>query len=360
MKICLILPSLAGGGAEKVVIALANELSNKYSVTILVGNSVNDYKNLISDRIKILNINYSFKPGLINGFKFYFKTRKIFIDYDVVHSNLTTPNLLVCFSKLLSFKKKYKLIITEHNNFKIRFKGFLYNKIISYLYNFADLITSVSQDLSSQIKSSINTEVITVYNPVDLVKINDLINSNTQLPKRTGVKRIINIGRLVKQKNQILLIKAFKLYNSVNPNSELLIFGKGDLFDELKNRISDLDLNDRVFLMGFSENIYAELFNSDLFVLTSSWEGFGNVIIESMASKCKVLSLDCNFGPREIITNNKNGFIMPMTNNPSEVAKKIEFCINNNLDIIYNAEKFVKKFDIKNITQKYLSLYNKF
>ena len=363
MKICLILPNLAGGGAEKVVIALSNELVKKHSVTIIVGDKINDYQKLISNRIKILNIDNSFKPGLINAFKFYFSVRKVFDNYDIVHSNLTTPNLLACFCKLLLHNSKFKLVITEHNNFKIRFKGFkgfLYRKIISYLYFFADLITSVSQDLSFEIESSIKREVITVYNPVDIVKIKDLINSNTVLPRRNGVKRIINIGRLVKQKNQILLIKAFKLFNSVNPNSELLIFGKGDLFHELRDKISDLGLDKSVFLMGFTENIYVELFNSDLFVLTSSWEGFGNVIIESMASKCKVLSLDCNFGPREIINNNKNGFIIPKTNSPTVIAKKIESCLNNNLNVIDNAVKFVEKFDIKNITKKYLSLYKKF
>ena len=159
------------------------------------------------------------------------------------------------------------------------------------------------------------------------------------------------------KKNQNLLIESFKLYNSINKYSELLIFGKGPLLGELKSKIIELELEGSVFLMDFSENIYSELYNSDLFVLTSSWEGFGNVIIESMASKCKVLSLDCDFGPREIIKNNINGFIIPLTSNPDFIAEKINELISLRTNIIEDAEVSVEKFDVKQIVNEYVLLY---
>jgi len=363
MKICFVLPNLAGGGAERVIVTLANELCKKYSISILIGNEIiNDYEDLISKNIKIIYIAHNFKPGLINGLKFHYIVREIFNDFDIIHSNLTAPNLLVSFSKLLSFNSKYKLILTEHNNFKRRFEGFsggLIKRVISYLYSFSDSITSVSKELSSEIENEINSNLVTIYNPIELTKIKKSRNLPSILPKRKGIKRFINVGRLISQKNQNLLIESFKLYKSINQYSELLIFGKGPLLEKLKNKIIDLDLEDSVFLMGFSENIYSELYNSDLFILTSSWEGFGNVIIESMASRCRVLSLDCDFGPREIIKNNRNGFIVPLTSNPNFVAKKIDIIISNNLNIIENAETFVEKFDIENIAKEYVLLYKK-
>ncbi|MEM2041681.1 MAG: glycosyltransferase [Nitrososphaerota archaeon] len=112
---------------------------------------------------------------------------------------------------------------------------------------------------------------------------------------------IINVGRMINQKGQWHLIRAFKLVNEEIPNTRLVILGEGKLRDYLVRLINELKLNDNMYLPGWKSNPFKYMARSTLFCLSSLWEGFPNVVVEALACGLPVMSTDCLSGPREIL-----------------------------------------------------------
>ncbi len=114
-------------------------------------------------------------------------------------------------------------------------------------------------------------------------------------------------------KNFPLLLQAFKLIKE-RSNAKLLIAGNGSLKVSLENFANELEVSEDVEFLGFVENPYELFCKADVFVLSSSWEGLGNVIIEALACGCQVVSTDCPGGPAEILENGKYGRLVPVGN----------------------------------------------
>jgi glycosyltransferase involved in cell wall biosynthesis len=183
----------------------------------------------------------------------------------------------------------------------------------------------------------------------------DLVSS-IQYPK----KFIMGAGRLVHQKQFDYLISAyFKICALVE--EDLVIFGKGDLEYDLKNLCSDLGIENRVHFMGFTKDIWSFLKSSNLFVLSSKYEGFPLILLEAMRCKTAVISFDCNSGPNEIIENGINGVLIE-DNNIDELADNIlDLLENENKRIRYISNSFNKvlHFDSKNIVTRYEFMFDR-
>ena len=143
-------------------------------------------------------------------------------------------------------------------------------------------------------------------------------------------KTFIAIGRMVPQKNFSLLIDAFSLVNN-EVESRLIILGEGPLMSEIEKQIDDLCLTKDIILKGFVDNPFQHIINADVFVLTSLWEGFGNVIVESLSLGVQVVTTDCDSGPNEILENGKYGF-MSKTFHKFEIARLMLEAVNNPID----------------------------
>ena len=118
-----------------------------------------------------------------------------------------------------------------------------------------------------------------------------------------------------------MFIKSFSQINK-NIRVKLLIIGSGPLKKYLKELIKSLNESDRVSIISFDKDIYKYYLQSHIFVLTSKWEGFGNVIVETLHCGLEVVSSDCDYGPREILENGKYGYLFKLT-------KKIFFKYNS-------------------------------
>jgi glycosyltransferase involved in cell wall biosynthesis len=149
-----------------------------------------------------------------------------------------------------------------------------------------------------------NVPTSVIHNP--LTHIPPFISD---LPKKT----IITIGRLEKQKNHKLLILAYNKIKDVIPHN-LVIIGEGSERSILEQLINNNGLKQRVFLKGYIDDPWLEYKNSALFVLTSNYEGFPNVLIEAMANSTPVISSDCPSGPKGIIQDHVNGLLFPVGN----------------------------------------------
>ncbi len=310
-NIAIIISSLKGGGAERVVSNITMNLPNdKYNVYLILFDS-SDMQYSYNGCLIDINIKANNNPIIktINFIKRYFKIRKIKIKYDIDTSIsfLEGPNLLNILTK-----GKDKVIVSVRGYISKNSTG-IYANLSRYFmkktYNNADVIVSVSNLIKNDLVNNFNInedKVFTIYNPYDIEKIEKLSNESIEDEYEEIFKRnvIITVGRLDRFKGHWHLIRAFKKINDKNKDIKLVILGEGKLRKYLQNLIDSLELNDNVYLLGFKKNPYKYIKKSSIFVLPSLSEGFPNVIAEAMACGVPVISSDCKSGPREILAPN--------------------------------------------------------
>jgi len=326
MKILIGLNDIFGyGGVERTVSLTANYFINKLNYDIEIINFFNKNNELnfdLSSKINIYNLKGNNYHNKIKKYYYKFKNlEKIILnnDYDVVLGCSVVINLLFYLVKLKNMFKLEKLNILawEHSQYSNINKKLKIIRRILYP-KLEGVITLTQKDKEKFSNFCNNTKVIHNINPyIDNTRRSKLKNN-----------RIIAVGRLEKEKSFDKLIKSFNLINNKNENWELDIFGKGREISKLKKLINNLDLKDKVNLKGFSNNIEKEYLKSSIFVLSSQTESFGMVIVEAMSFGIPCVSFDCETGPREIITDGVDGYLVEL-NNIEELSKKILVLINN-------------------------------
>jgi GalNAc-alpha-(1->4)-GalNAc-alpha-(1->3)-diNAcBac-PP-undecaprenol alpha-1,4-N-acetyl-D-galactosaminyltransferase len=167
------------------------------------------------------------------------------------------------------------------------------------LYRLADVLIVQTGGVKSMYKG-FKIPITDIKNPLPTPP-------NVQIDYENRV--IVSVGRLDKLKNLALVIKTFARLNA--PNWELRIFGTGEEEQNLRRLIAKLGVENRVFLKGLTQNVYAELAQASIFAFGSKMEGYPNVLLEGMSAGLAVVSTDCPFGPAEIIDHEKNGLLVP-------------------------------------------------
>ena len=173
--------------------------------------------------------------------------------------------------------------------------------MVMFSYKRADLVLANSYAMQTDLIENfkIKTPVRVIYNPIDL---NFIRTHKDEVPDFTFDKNIfhfVNVGGFRREKNHLLLLQAFFILK--NLPCKLVIVGGGIMEDELKQKVSDLGMGDKVIFCGFETNPFKFVSRSDCFVLSSEVEGFPNVLIEALACGKPVISTDCSSGPRELL-----------------------------------------------------------
>lgn len=315
--ILIITPSLEGGGAERSTAQVSKYLSDNHNVIIVTYYTTGqeyDYDG------KLINLNLlGDKRNIFHKFlvllKRYYKIKEIKSEYevDVTISNLENANLL----NLLT-KSKDKVILTIRS-FKSKrnkgIKGKIYKFLMAKFYNKSHHIVAVSQGIKDDLIKNykiIPDKVKVLGNGIDLKNIKQMKNSNqiTQnIPVNFDIPTIITVGNLNENKGQWHLIRSFYYLSKSKKNFQLIILGEGVLRQKLEKLVIDLGLENKVHLIGSVSNPFYYINKSEIFVLTSIVEGFGNVLLESMACKTPIISTDSPSGPREILAKINNGYI---------------------------------------------------
>ena len=307
-NIAILIYSLKGGGAERVVSLLSQKLSKKYNLYLIVFDAEKiDY----SYAGTLINLNVKSHPNffikIINVFRRVYHTRRIKKKYkiEVSISFLGSANLV----NILSRKKDKIIVSIRSNLFEARKGAFvrLRNFKTRILYNRADHIIAISKGVAQGLikEFSLNKNSVDyIYNPLDY-KYVEKLSIEPVLEKSLfseGQFTLLNVGRLTKAKGQWHLIRALSHVKKEIPEVKLLILGRGELEDYLRRLVENLGLCDNVFFGGYKKNPFKYMRSSDLFVFSSLYEGLGNVLLEAMAAGVPVISSDCRFGPREILS----------------------------------------------------------
>lgn len=320
MHLAFLLPDLRGGGAQKMVINLANWFAEKGHRTDLILLSDDGiYRDLISPCVKVYNFNCTRALYAIFDIRSYIKKERPLI----LFSALYYVNLISIISYLISGQRKTKIVISERNHLTrslkslALYKRFVWRYLIKLIYPLSTGIVGISdgvcQDLKSILPRSSHVKIETIYNPVitdDFVEHTQLQDS-VAFPENCTLK-VITSGRLVPQKDYPTLIQAFSIYLESDPNAHMIILGTGPLEKQLKSYIQELNIEHNISFCGFVSKPLIYMKQADVFVITSLWEGFCNVIVEALYCGLDVVATDCPSGPSEILENGKFGQLCPV------------------------------------------------
>jgi len=270
---------------------------------------------------------------------------------DYFMSTVHEANLLGYFSYKIFGSKKTKLIIRLANVFDSTTIGKLSIPLKHVISNSKHLIANSPDTAQSYIQFTNKKLIINIIgNPA----YSDKKNEKTEVKNHTNY--LIAVGRLEPQKNYNLMLEAFSLVIKSYPDLKLFILGTGSLESEIKSKIKSLHLNKNVELKGFVKNPSIFYKKATAFVLSSNFEGFGNVIVEAMSYGLPVISTDCPGGPNFILNKPNLGEICKISN-PKSMAQKI-------INVIEHPENYNKKaiierakdFSIEKIGEEYLKV----
>ena len=239
------------------------------------------------------------------------------------------------------------------NEFK-PLEGFLFEHSIRWVDRVVAVSKGVAEDFITSTGCPLH-KVKVIYNPVigpEMKRLAEEEIEHTWLNSEEPV--FLSVGRLAPQKNHKLLLRAFAKINQTMP-CHLILLGEGALLDELKNMAVQLGISEKVDFYGFSPNPYAFMKRSNALVLSSNFEGFGNVLAESMACGCPVISTDCPSGPAEILAGGKYGHLTPM-NDEEALAKAMLAVIHGDRRLA--PDEWLQRFEMKTICRQYISLFD--
>lgn len=311
-----------------------NKYSKKFNSTII--NAVGEWDDEEKENsVKFLNFRdkifqklpkYGFFKSRISFmiifFKCFWELKKILKDrrpkYLMIHLMTSVPFILFLF-----FNFKTKILFRVSGKPKLNFlRSFLW-KISNN--NISHIFCNTSEQRDELIKKKIfsGNKIKVLYDPVFSIK--DVIKQRSlnDIDKNFEKNNIIMVGRLTKQKNFEIFIKATEqLYKKNLLKLNTYIFGSGEDKKKLNSLIKKHDLEKKIYLMGSKKNIHKYYSNSKVFILTSLWEDPGFVLIEAALNNLFIISSDCKSGPREIM-NDGNGGILFENNNIDDLRKKI-------------------------------------
>jgi glycosyltransferase involved in cell wall biosynthesis len=264
-------------------------------------------------------------------------------DIDLFTSHLPLSNYIAW---IAGISNHYAVI---HSAYSKKYTSYIKKNIIAKIHKNKKLITvsdGVKKDLIKNFDLETNN-ITTIYNPFDIATIKKESSEVVEY----DIPYIIHVGRLTKLKRHDLLIKAYSK-SLLSKSHNLLLLGDGEEKENILSLIDELKLNDKIILLGWKKNPYKWINKASLLLLTSDYEGLPTVLIESLISKTPIVSVDCDYGPNEILTGNLTPFLVP-TNNKEELTSIMDKAILNYPKI---TEEMYEKFSVKNTIDKYIKL----
>ncbi len=305
LKILLYICTNRAGGAARAMVNLANYLHEFGHEVIFVNNFPWGVEYPLNKEIKrfFLEKEESTQNRLLKNYNRIRTLRRLI--------KQQAPQACVSFMiennfrlTLASLGLKTRTIVSVRNDPKAEYQGKAGRFIGKYLFRLIDGIVFQTSEAKAWFPKSIQNKSVIIANLV--------AEKFYQVKRSQHPQHIVTCGRLNVQKNHASLIRAFAKLADKYPQDNLLIYGKGELEDSLQQLITHLGLQNRVFLMGQSEDIASVLAGAKLFVLSSDYEGMPNALMEALVAGVPSISTDCPCGgPRELIKHGENGLLVP-------------------------------------------------
>lgn len=324
-KVFFLIPTLGGGGAERVMFYLLKSVDrSKFIPSLILFERDGELLLQLPSDINIMVLK-SDKNILwrIWGFTWFILASRFSLlakteKPDVVVSFMWYANLIALMARLFS-RIDYRVIVSERYGLTVSYEGklieFLRRIIIHFIYPRSDSIIVNSKEMGRQLIQKFGipqNKVAIIYNPIDICRVTEFSKEKVdRLWHKEKIPIIIGIGRLTPQKGFSYLIKTIHKVSEEGVPCSLIILGQGKEERELKNLVIELEMESKIFFLGFQQNPYKYLAHSSIFILSSLYEGFPNVLLEALALGKPCIATRCPTGPDEIITDEVDGLLIP-------------------------------------------------
>lgn len=350
------------GGITRVVNILINELVKNEALKIhLIGYQLSDDQPASynwDERIIIHELtptNRSMKIGILQGVPLKLRSYLQRYNIDIL---IATGQLVGIMAVLATVQTSTKLFFWSHSSFSDT-KANKFKKISEYITaKYADLTISLTKEDEENYRLKTGArQVAQIYNPID-PKLLD----RSPASYASESKNIISVGRLTREKNFTQLISIASIVLKQRPYANWHIYGAGPLKETLEKLIISNGLEDKVLLMGHVDDIYGKYPDYALLVMTSLFEGFPMTLVEAMTCKLPLVSFDIQTGPKEIIIEGFNGFLIPPFDE-IEMAEKIITLLDDKelrKRFAFNNVSLMDQFHLESIVNKWLTHFKQF
>lgn len=327
-KVVFHLNTLGQGGAERVVSTLANQLSKIGYQVYVATEWFSQDEFVLSDQVTRVDVGLTpkqMKAGRVRQFFFRIKNLKELVKRE-------QPDVIIAFGQkaiyralMATYSSKIPVITAVRTDPKLNYSGKADKLLIPLLWRRA--AGNVFQTIGARdfFPKKVREKSVIILNPI----ADKYLGSEQPLQRR---KAVVNTGRLVEGKNQVMLIRAFRLVWEKHPDYYLEIYGedsKDGTKEKINNCIADCKAADYVKLMGSCSELEKVMWDASIYAFASNGEGLPNAVMEAMALGLPVVSTDCPCGgPATLIKNGFNGLLVPV-NEEKEMAKAINYLIEH-------------------------------
>jgi glycosyltransferase involved in cell wall biosynthesis len=317
-RICFVLPSLHGGGAERAAVQILNHLpSDRWQRSMFLFEKTGPYLDELDGSIELSSASGTGRWAHWNGLRAYVaRTRpEIVVSFLSYFSVLTAVRAAATGARVVFNQQTPMTAFLADGDYPWRhgWRRRVFNTATTMGYAAADRIITTSKGVADDLVDAfkVRRDSITVIpNPVDLDAVRRAAGDDIAPEHQARWIRpvVVAAGRLAEAKNYPLLIDAMKLLRE-RVNARLFILGTGDQEAELRARIHERDLDEAITLCGFQKNPWQYIARADVFALSSHYEGFGNVLVEAMATGVPVVAT-ASAGTRDIVRHNVDGLLV--------------------------------------------------
>lgn len=365
-------PTIVFGGAERTTAALLEKLDKSIFDVLFIT------KKGIFHSLPVERVMYIDDLGIHNGFEgigSLVKDTKIMLQLikrerpDIVFGMLHYACIILSLMKI-RLRDRVRIIISPRTPSKdaINFyfkdnvkKRLVWNFMVRFFCRYSDRIVVASEGIKEECITEYKADrkkVVTINNSVDAQSVGRFPIESIDGGSSPDYFVISTAGRLSAEKNIAVLLNAFALLRR-DLKAKLWIVGDGPERPHLESLAAGLNITDDIVFWGFQENLYKFIKKSDIFVHTSLFEGFGNIILEAMACGVPVIATDCPFGPREIINSGENGILVPVSDEGA-IAKALKMVLENKeagKRFVENAYKRLSEFTPEGMVRSYEDVF---
>ena len=359
-------PSIEGGGLEKNLFSLINSLAKKkYKINFFTyedNTKKKEFRKKFNFNKNINVITSIVIPGVKNRYIKY-----LFCIFTLLFYSIFQKGIIVSFQgnilPIVVAKITFSKIIIRCNTAPSKYiNSSLKRLFFKNFYCLSNIILVTSNDFKKEFYKyfKLNSNVHRQSLDIKEIKKKSQIKINFNFFKKFNGLKIVNVGRLTHQKNQIILLKAFAKLIKIR-SARLLLIGSGSDKEELVKYIIQKKLNDKVKIIPFTPNPFNYISLCDLKVLSSRYEGNPNILLEIASLKKLIISSNCKVGPREILQSGKGGILFKVGdyNRLYSILKKIDLNSNYIKEKIANSYKYVQTNFQKDISNSFIDIIKK-
>ncbi len=352
MSVLQFIPNLDLAGAEVMLQNLATEIKRNnvdvYVVTLYSNRTV-IHERLENANIKVISLQKE-SNSIINLVRLLRKKIR-----ELRPSVIHTHRYVLPYAFLASLGMRTKIVHTVHNvaEKEVGKLGLFLNRFLYKIkrIQFVSISPKVRSSLSIRYHIK-DLKIPMIYNGIDLSRCIKKASYDV-----SDEFKILHIGRFGTQKNHSAMIDSYSEFLKYNRNSKLILVGDGDLFDEMKNKVIDLNISSSVDFRGRLDNVFELLNECDVFILPSLWEGMPITLIEAMGTGLPIIASDVG-GVGDMITNEYEGELFSLED--FDLTNRI-IKLHGNLELRQkygrNAFEKSKEFSSANMAKAYMGLY---